>query len=40
MTWRQYLLLALLSLAVLGLVTTFQSTPGYMDADYYYAGGI
>jgi hypothetical protein len=40
MTWRRYLLLALLGLAVLIFTAAFQSAPGYMDADYYYAGGI
>jgi hypothetical protein len=40
MTWRQYLLLAMLGLAVLCIVAAFQSGPGYMDADYYYAGGL
>jgi hypothetical protein len=40
MTWRQYLLLALLGLFISGLVAAFQSTPGYMDADYYYANGL
>ena len=39
MTWRSYLLLAVLGLAVMLLVAAFQSTPGYMDADAYYAGG-
>ena len=40
MTWRQYLLLALLGLLAAAFVAAFQSTPGYMDADYYYAGGL
>ncbi len=40
MTYRQYLLLALLGLIVLTVVAAFQSAPGYMDADYYYAGGL
>ena len=40
MTLRHYLLLALLGLALLSLVSAFQSAPGYMDADYYYAGGL
>jgi hypothetical protein len=37
---RDYLLLALLGLLVSMAVAAFQSTPGYMDADYYYAGGV
>lgn len=40
MTWRQYLLLFLLGLAMVLLVAALQDTPGYMDADYYYAGGL
>lgn len=39
MTWRMSLLLAGLGLAVALLVAAFQPAPGYMDADYYYAGG-
>jgi hypothetical protein len=40
MNWRSYLLLALIGLLGVGLVAALQSTPGYMDADYYYATGI
>ena len=40
MTWRLYLLLGLLGLATVILVAAFQPSPGYMDADYYYAGGL
>jgi hypothetical protein len=40
MTWRQYLILALLGLLAAAFVAAFQPTPGYMDADYYYAGGM
>ena len=40
MTWRHYLLLAFLGLSVATLVAAFQPAPGYMDADYYYAGGL
>ena len=40
MTWRQYLILALLGLGVVTLVAALQPSPGYMDADYYYAGGL
>jgi hypothetical protein len=40
MGWRRYLLLALLGLALSAAVAAFQSTPGYMDADYYFAGGL
>ncbi len=39
MTWKVSLLLAGLGLAVAVLVAAFQPAPGYMDADYYYAGG-
>lgn len=40
MTWRYYLLLASLGLIVVTIVAAFQAAPGYMDADYYYAGGL
>jgi hypothetical protein len=40
MTWRQYLLLGLLGLVLVTFVAAFQPSPGYMDADYYYAGGL
>jgi hypothetical protein len=40
MTWRQYLLLGLLGLMMVVLVATLQPSPGYMDADYYYTGGL
>ena len=39
MSRRALLLLALLGLAVTLLTAAFQSGPGYMDADSYYAGG-
>ena len=39
MTWRHYLLLTLLGLIIVVLVAALQASPGYMDADYYYAGG-
>ncbi len=40
MTWRKYLLLFLLGLAVSGIAAAFEPVPGYMDAEYYYAGGL
>lgn len=40
MSWRQYALLFLIGLAVPFAVSRFQSLPGYMDADYYFAGGV
>jgi hypothetical protein len=40
MTFRSYLFLFLVGLGVVSLVSSFQSTPGYMDADYYFAGGL
>ncbi len=40
MTRRDLTLLFLLGLAVQLLVTQFQSLPGYMDADYYFGGGL
>ncbi|GAB1471228.1 hypothetical protein MASR2M66_21060 [Chloroflexota bacterium] len=35
-----YPILFLTSLAVLFTVTRFQSIPGYLDADYYFSGGL
>ena len=40
MTRRDFLLLALLGFAVVVAVAAFQTAPGYMDADYYYAGSL
>lgn len=40
MGWRAYTLLALLGLAMALAVAHFQSFPGYMDADYYFGGGL
>jgi len=40
MTWRQSLLLAMLGIVAAGVVAAFQPSPGYMDADYYAAGGF
>jgi hypothetical protein len=40
MTWRHFLLLGLLGLLTAGVVSAFQPAPGYMDADYYAAGGF
>ena len=40
MSWRYLLFLGALGLAVYLLVAVFQHTPGYMDAEYYYAGGL
>ena len=40
MTWRIYALLFLLGFSVVFGVAQFQSSPGYMDADYYYATGL
>lgn len=37
---RDYLLLALLALVATSIVAFFQTVPGYMDADYYFAGGL
>ncbi len=35
-----YLILFLFGLMMVGAVATFQNSPGYMDAEYYYAGGL
>ena len=40
MSWRFYLLFGVLGLLPPLLVAFFQASPGYMDADYYYAGGL
>ncbi|MBA4380493.1 MAG: hypothetical protein C0393_07455, partial [Anaerolinea sp.] len=40
MNWRHYLLLASLGLILSAAIAAFQPAPGYMDADYYYAGGL
>jgi len=40
MTWRNYAFIFLINLAVLTGVASFQSAPGYMDADYYTVGAI
>ena len=40
MKWWHYLLLYALGLGVVFTVSIFQSSPGYMDADYYYAVGL
>ncbi|HSL43935.1 MAG TPA: hypothetical protein VK897_10930 [Anaerolineales bacterium] len=40
MNWRLYLILLFLGLAVPFVVSRFQTLPGYMDADYYFAGGL
>ena len=38
--WRHLLLLVVLGFFVSGGIAYFQESPGYMDADYYFAGGI
>jgi hypothetical protein len=40
MNWRTYLFLYVIGLLAISLVAAFQNAPGYMDADYYYAGGV
>ncbi|MBV6395482.1 MAG: hypothetical protein HFACDABA_01058 [Anaerolineales bacterium] len=40
MTRRDLLILFLLGLAVNFAIAQFQSLPGYMDADYYFGGGL
>lgn len=40
MNWRHYAALFILALLVPFAVSQFQSLPGYMDADYYFAGGL
>jgi len=40
MNWRHYLILFVIGLLVPFAVSRLQTLPGYMDADYYFAGGI
>jgi hypothetical protein len=40
MNWRHYTILFLLGWLIPFAVSRFQSLPGYMDADYYFAGGV
>jgi hypothetical protein len=40
MTVRRYLLLFILGLMISLIASFFQGSPGYMDADYYFAGGL
>jgi hypothetical protein len=40
MTWRHYLILFVIGWIVPFAVSRFQSLPGYMDADYYFVGGL
>lgn len=40
MNWRSYLLLGILGFALAWGVAQFQHFPGYLDSDYYYAGGV
>lgn len=40
LNWRRLLILAALGFLISGGIAYFQKSPGYMDADYYFAGGI
>ena len=40
MNWRHYLILFTVGLLVPFGISRFQAMPGYMDADYYFVGGI
>ena len=40
MNFRKYFFLFLLGFGVAYSVAAYQNTPGYMDADYYFAGGL
>jgi hypothetical protein len=40
MKFIHYLLLLSLGLGIVLLISIFQDSPGYMDADYYFAGGV
>src|SRR5262245_12339318 len=40
MNWRHYGILFVIGLIVPFAVSRFQALPGYMDADYYFSGGV
>jgi len=40
MNWRIYILLFFLGLAVVGGTALLQNSPGYLDSDYYFVGGL
>lgn len=40
MTWRHYTILFVVGFLVPFGISRFQSLPGYMDADYYFTGGV
>jgi len=40
MNWRHYVILFIIGLIVPLAIAQFQDLPGYMDADYYFAGGV
>jgi hypothetical protein len=40
MNWRHYRILFVIGLIVPFVISRFQSLPGYMDADYYFSGGV
>jgi len=40
MTWKGYGFLFIIGLGVSSIVACTQSLPGYMDSDYYFAGGL
>ncbi len=40
MNWRAFLVLALLGSGLSLAIAQFQAFPGYLDSDYYFAGGI
>jgi hypothetical protein len=40
MNRRDYLIIYVIGLILFGLMASFQDSPGYMDADYYFMGGL
>ena len=40
MNWRHYAVLFVIGFTVPYIIAQYQTLPGYMDADYYFAGGI
>jgi len=40
MNWRNYLCLSIINVLIIIIVLSIQTVPGYMDAEYYYLGGL
>ena len=40
MTWKHYLGITIISMIILVFLASYQTAPGYMDAEYYYGMGL